>query len=29
MGERGLALEEERYILKGELIQAFRKPASR
>jgi SAM-dependent methyltransferase len=27
MGERGLVLEDERYILKGELIQAFRKPA--
>ena len=27
MGARGLALEEERYILRGELIQAFRKPA--
>ncbi len=27
MGERGLRFEEERYILRGELIQAFRKPA--
>jgi SAM-dependent methyltransferase len=27
MGERGLRFEEERYILKGELIQAYRKPA--
>jgi hypothetical protein len=27
MGERGLRFEEERYILQGELIQAFRKPA--
>ena len=27
MGARGLRLEEERYILRGELIQAFRKPA--
>ena len=27
MGKRGLRLEEERYILQGELIQAFRKPA--
>jgi dolichol-phosphate mannosyltransferase len=27
MQERGLAFEEERYILQGELIQAFRKPA--
>ncbi len=26
MGERGLRLEQERYILKGELIQAYRKP---
>jgi len=26
MGERGLRFEEERYILRGELIQAFRKP---
>ena len=26
MGERGLRFEEERYILQGELIQAFRKP---
>lgn len=26
MGERGLRVEEERYILRGELIQAFRKP---
>jgi hypothetical protein len=25
MGERGLRFEEERYILQGELIQAFRK----
>ena len=27
MAKRGLQFEEERYILKGELIQAFRKPA--
>ena len=27
MGDRGLRFEEERYILQGELIQAFRKPA--
>ncbi len=27
MGARGFRLEEERYILRGELIQAFRKPA--
>ncbi len=27
MANRGLQFEEERYILKGELIQAFRKPA--
>jgi dolichol-phosphate mannosyltransferase len=27
MGARGLAMEAERYILRGELIQAFRKPA--
>jgi SAM-dependent methyltransferase len=26
MGERGLSLEQERYILRGELIQAYRKP---
>jgi dolichol-phosphate mannosyltransferase len=26
MGERGLRFEDERYILRGELIQAFRKP---
>jgi ubiquinone/menaquinone biosynthesis C-methylase UbiE len=29
MGERGLRFEEERYILQGELIQAFRKPQSK
>ncbi len=29
MGQRGLRFEEERYILQGELIQAFRKPVDR